>query len=87
MPISVADRLAIHELISMHGHLADDGRPEDLADVMTADGTYDVTDYGLGVVTGIDALIDLFRAAPGAQPPAPRASRDECDRGRRRDVR
>ncbi|UYM05937.1 nuclear transport factor 2 family protein [Solicola gregarius] len=68
MPITVADRLAIHELISLHGHLADDGRPEGITDLMTVDGAYDVTDYGLGVVTGIDALVDLFRAAPGAQP-------------------
>lgn len=68
MTITVADRLAIHELISLHGHLADDGRPEGITDLMTADGVYDVTDYGFGVVTGIDAMTDLFRAAPGVQP-------------------
>lgn len=68
MPISTADRLAIHELISLHGHLSDDRRHDDLAELLTADAAYDVSDFDLGIVRGLPALIELFRAAPGDQP-------------------
>src|SRR5690606_37907338 len=62
--LSTADRLEIHELISRHGHLVDDHRL-DLDLLMTEDGAYDVTDFGLGVVRGLPALTELFEAAPG----------------------
>lgn len=68
MSLSTADRLAIHELVSLQGHLADDRRPEDLGLLLTPDATYDVTEYGLGVVGGLQALIELFTSAPGDQP-------------------
>ncbi|WP_406031638.1 nuclear transport factor 2 family protein [Nocardioides sp. NBC_00163] len=68
MPLTTADRLAIHELVSLHGHLADDGRSEDLGLLMTPEASYDVTAYGLGVVTGLPALIELFASGPGDQP-------------------
>lgn len=68
MPLTTAARLAIHELISLHGHLADDRRPEDLAQLLTPSASYDVTAYGLGVVEGLPALIELFASAPGDQP-------------------
>ena len=68
MPITTADRLAIHELVALHGHLADDRRPQHLDQLLTADGAYDVSAYGLGVVQGLDALARLFTAAPGNQP-------------------
>ena len=67
MSLSTADRLEIHELISRHGHLVDDHRL-DLDLLMTEDGAYDVTDFGLGEVRGLPALTELFEAAPGAQP-------------------
>ena len=68
MPLSVEDRLAIHELVSLHGHLADDRRPDELHRLLTNDATYDVTAYGFGVVEGLDALAALFAERPGAQP-------------------
>ena len=68
MPLTTEARLAIHELISLHGHLADDRRPEDLAQLLTSSASYDVTAYGLGVVEGLPALIELFASAPGDQP-------------------
>jgi len=68
MTLSADDRLAIHELISLHGHLADDRRAAELDRLLTDDAAYDVTDYGLGIVTGLPALRALFEAAPGAQP-------------------
>jgi hypothetical protein len=68
MSLSIADRLEIHELIALHGHLTDDRRFDALSDLMTADAGYDVTDFGLGVVRGLPALTALFEAAPGDQP-------------------
>lgn len=68
MPLTTADRLTIHELVSLHGHLADDRRSEDLGLLLTPEASYDVTAYGLGVVKGLPALIDLFASAPGDQP-------------------
>lgn len=68
MPLSVEDRLSIHELLSLHGHLADDRRSDDLHLLLTADASYDITAYDLGVVTGLDALTRLFSQRPGNQP-------------------
>ncbi len=68
MPLTTADRFAIHELVSLHGHLADDRRSDDLGLLLTPDASYDVTAYGLGIVRGLDALIELFNSAPGDQP-------------------
>jgi len=68
LPLTTADRLAIHELVSLHGHLADDRRTEDLGLLLTPGASYDVSAYGLGVVQGLPALIELFASAPGDQP-------------------
>lgn len=68
MPLTTADRLAIHELVSLHGHLVDDARSNDLDLLLTPEASYDVTAYGLGIVRGLPALTELFRSAPGDQP-------------------
>ena len=68
MALSTQDRLAIHELVALHGHLADDRRADELARLLTEDAAYDLEDYGMGVVTGLPALRRLFEEAPGEQP-------------------
>ena len=68
MSLTAEDRLDIHELISLHGHLAEDRRPEDLGLLFTTDAEYDISAYGLGVISGLPALIELFSARPGEQP-------------------
>jgi hypothetical protein len=68
MGLSIEDRLSIHELISLHGHLTDDRHHEKLGLLFTDDASYDITAYGLGVVQGLGALIELFRQRPGTQP-------------------
>lgn len=65
--LTADDRLAIHELLSLHGHLADDRRT-DFDALFTADIEYDIEAYGLGVVRGLDALAKIFTARPGNQP-------------------
>ncbi|HVQ95562.1 MAG TPA: nuclear transport factor 2 family protein [Mycobacteriales bacterium] len=68
MTLSEQDRLAVHELISLHGHLADDRRADQLDQLLTDDAVYDLADYGMGQVTGLPALRRLFQEAPGEQP-------------------
>ena len=68
MSLTVDDRLSIHELVSLHGHLADDRREDQLHLLLTEDASYDITAYGMGVVRGLDALVALFAERPGEQP-------------------
>lgn len=68
MPLSAEDRLSIHELVALHGHLTDDRRDNDLHLLLTDDARYDITAYGLGVVVGLPALTELFAQRPGEQP-------------------
>lgn len=48
MTLSAEDRLAIAELISLHGHLFDDGRLDELAELFAEDVVYDVSAFGQG---------------------------------------
>ena len=66
--ISTADRLEIHELLALHGFLADEGRFEDLDKLLTADAVYDVSDFGLGRVVGLDAIRTLWEGGSGEAP-------------------
>ncbi|RDI49339.1 nuclear transport factor 2 family protein [Nocardia mexicana] len=59
MAISTADRLAIHELLALHGHLSDAGDFDGMSEVFADDIVYDMTEYGAGLVRGRDALRDL----------------------------
>lgn len=48
------DRIAITDLINLHGHLVDNGERYDL--LFTPDVEYDVSDLGGGVIVGRAAL-------------------------------
>ncbi|MFD9542423.1 nuclear transport factor 2 family protein [Streptomyces sp. NPDC060022] len=68
--LSLEDRLAIAELVSLHGHLVDDGSLERLDELFTADVVYDLTDFGQGRLVGVvafrQAALDLGAANPVA---------------------
>lgn len=66
--ISTADRLAIHELLALHGFLADERRFDDLDQLLTAGAIYDVSDFGLGRIAGLDAIRDLWANGSGEAP-------------------
>lgn len=66
--ISTADRLEIHELLALHGFLADEGRFDDLDELLTVDAVYDVTDFGLGRVVGLTAIRSLWEGGSGEAP-------------------
>jgi ketosteroid isomerase-like protein len=50
------DRIAIHELIGLHGQLFDAGAFERLDELFTEDVVYDVEDLGGGQLRGIAAI-------------------------------
>jgi 3-phenylpropionate/cinnamic acid dioxygenase small subunit len=68
MPVSISDRVAIEQLIAMHGHLTDDGDLDRYDELFTDDVVYDVTDFGLGELRGIAAIRDAGRALGDANP-------------------
>ncbi|MFD7474367.1 nuclear transport factor 2 family protein [Streptomyces sp. NPDC059837] len=66
MTLSTEDRLAIAELISLHGHLFDDGRLDELTELFTEDVVYDVSAFGQGELAGIEAIQDAALALGAA---------------------
>ena len=66
MRLRVEDRLDITELIALHGQLVDGGELERMEEVFTDDVVHDLTDLGMGTVTGLG----LFRPPdPGVEHP------------------
>ena len=55
--LDVGDRLAIHELLGLYGHLIDERRWNELDQVFTADAVYDASDFGHQVTTSLADLI------------------------------
>src|SRR5689334_22972687 len=66
--LSSDDRLAIHELIGLHGHLVDNGDFGRLGELFTPDVVYDLRDYGGRELRGIDAIVQASRALGDANP-------------------
>lgn len=67
-PFPVEDRLAIHALVDLYGHILDDRAFDRAGEVFTADARYDVTDFGMGVVEGLAAIVALW-TGPSARHP------------------
>lgn len=59
--ITVEDRVAIHEVIALHGHVVDDRDWDRLGEVFADDVVFDLTDYGYGTLHGMQAMQDLVR--------------------------
>jgi SnoaL-like protein len=56
MTLDMADRLAIHELLGLYGHLIDQRRWDELDLVFTPDVVYDATDFDQEVTNSLDEL-------------------------------
>jgi hypothetical protein len=56
MTLSPDDRAAIAELISLHGHVFDDGDLDRLDVLFTPSVVYDVSELGGGALHGIEAI-------------------------------
>ncbi|MFF1920343.1 nuclear transport factor 2 family protein [Streptomyces sp. NPDC058221] len=68
MALGIEDRLAVMELVALHGHLVDDGELHRLEELFTDDIVYDVTDLGHGSLVGVDAFRDAALAMGGLDP-------------------
>ncbi|MFD5316899.1 nuclear transport factor 2 family protein [Streptomyces sp. NPDC127098] len=56
MALTAEDRVAVTDLVSLHGHLVDAGELDRLDELFTDDVTYDVTDLGGGPLQGLAAI-------------------------------
>ncbi|SEP14822.1 nuclear transport factor 2 family protein [Amycolatopsis saalfeldensis] len=54
--MNTEDREAMTRIVNQHGHLIDTGRLDRLHEIFTADVAYDVSDFGGGVITGLEAM-------------------------------
>jgi hypothetical protein len=68
MAFSYEDRIAVTDLICLHGHLVDSGELDRMPEVFTPDGTYDVTDFGVGSLEGLAALREAAPAMGESNP-------------------
>lgn len=66
--LSVEDRLDIHELLSLHGHLMDEGGFDRLDELFTPDFVYDVSLLGGGELRGAADLEAAARTLGDANP-------------------
>jgi hypothetical protein len=65
--LSVEDRLELHELVSLYGHLIDDRRWADLERVFTPDAVYDPSDLGLPVTRSLADLLAQWTSPEGLE--------------------
>jgi ketosteroid isomerase-like protein len=70
MTLSSEDRVAITDLIKLHGHLTDRGDFDGLTALFTEDVTYDVTALGGGVLAGLAATREAALALGDRKPVA-----------------
>ncbi|MGD6743160.1 nuclear transport factor 2 family protein [Streptomyces sp. BH106] len=70
MALDSTDRLAITELLSLHGHLIDSGELDRLDELFTPDVVYDVTDFGQPPLHGPAAIKDAALALGAGNPVA-----------------
>ncbi len=60
--ISVEDRIAIHELLGLYGHIIDERQLSRTGEIFADDAVYDVSDFGSGVHHGPAEITALWTA-------------------------
>lgn len=55
------DDLSIFRLMDLYGHILDERQFSRGDELFTPDAIYDVSDFGMGVVVGLGAIVDLWR--------------------------
>ncbi|MFC0600650.1 nuclear transport factor 2 family protein [Streptomyces palmae] len=70
MSLALEDRLAITELISLHGHLVDEGNLDRFEELFTSDVVYDLTEFGQEPLLGVAAIREAAWALGAANPVA-----------------
>jgi hypothetical protein len=70
MTITTEDRLAIHELLGLYGHLIDQRRWPELAQVFTDDIVFDASSFGQPVTTSYQELMEHWTSDLSIHPVA-----------------
>ena len=65
--LDLADRLALHELLHLYGHLVDDRDWDALDQVFIADVVYDARDFDMPVTHSLDELVAEWTSEHGMQ--------------------
>jgi 3-phenylpropionate/cinnamic acid dioxygenase small subunit len=60
--------LVVEQLISLHGHVTDDGELDRYPEIFTDDVVYDLTDFGLGTLHGVNDVREAGLALGDANP-------------------
>lgn len=63
--LDVGDRLALHELLHLYGHLVDDRAWEALDQVFTPDVAYDACDFGMPITRSLAELVTEWTSEEG----------------------
>jgi hypothetical protein len=74
MTLDAADRIAVHELLGLYGHLIDERRWSELDQVFTPDAVYDATSFGQPVTTSLAALLEHWSSDLSLHPLAHHAT-------------
>ncbi|MBS0378715.1 MAG: nuclear transport factor 2 family protein [Proteobacteria bacterium] len=72
--LDTADRLAIHELLGLYGHIIDAREWHRVSELFSADARYDMREFNLGEVRGPEAIRALWSAPEAAHPLAHHAT-------------
>src|SRR5919199_5863042 len=71
MTLALDDRIAIHDVLALHGHLTDRSETGRFHEVFTDDVVYDLSAVGGGVLVGLDELIGGKQAVTSNNPRNP----------------
>lgn len=66
--LSIDDKLAIHDVISLYGHIIDDRQFSRTHELFTEDALYDVSDFGAGIHIGWRRIAEYWREAEDKHP-------------------
>lgn len=61
MALTVEDRLDIHELIALYGHLIDAGGFDELGEIFTEDAVFDLAGFDGSRFEGLPAIIRMMK--------------------------
>jgi hypothetical protein len=68
MTLTADDRQAITDLLHLHGHYTDSGAFDRMDELFALDAVFDLSDFGLGVRTGLAEMSDAVRAVGDGHP-------------------